>query len=63
MDTILKVMNVTKVYHTGQNPSLHEVPFEAARGEFIGITERKNDRDNRGVRIRENNSAKYPFHD
>ena len=37
MDTILKVMNVTKVYHTGQNPSLHEVSFEVARGEFIGI--------------------------
>lgn len=37
MDTILKVMNVTKVYHTGQNPSLHEVSFEVAQGEFIGI--------------------------
>ena len=37
MDSILKVKNVTKVYHTGQNPSLHEVSFEVAQGEFIGI--------------------------
>ena len=40
MDSILKVKNVTKVYHTGQNPSLHEVSFEVTRGEFIGINTR-----------------------
>ena len=34
MDSILKVKNVTKVYHTGQNPSLHEVSFEVTRGEL-----------------------------
>lgn len=38
MDSILKVKNVTKVYHTGQNPSLHEVSFEVTRGELSHYT-------------------------
>ena len=37
MRTVLKVKDITKIYAQGQKPSLSNVSFDVAKGEFIGI--------------------------
>ena len=39
MRTVLKVKDITKIYAQGQKPSLSNVSFDVAKGEFIGIME------------------------
>ena len=37
MNTLLQVMDVTKIYRNQPKPSLDHVSFKVAQGEFLGI--------------------------